>query len=145
MAVIAFLLGRIVFGILSVMTIWRWGVLATVLAAEVTVAWLIRCQRQQVVQVWTRAYQAIASWANKITLPVAVTDMWVKVRGRVPSAPSGGWLLNMAPNLAIGVAGTAVLLAPLATYVLVSFLLWLVLLAVMALVVVTVVRYMRTN
>ena len=143
--IVGFLLGRIVFGVLSVIPVWRWGVMGTVLAIELALAWLAKHRAQQVTDAWDKVRRAAGSWTSKIALPTAMTGIWSKVQGWLPSAPQGGWLAGLGMTAAIGVAGTATLLSPFITHVVFSLLLWLIVLAIVALVVMTLVRYVRTH
>jgi len=143
-AAVSFIVGQLVFGTMGLRTAWGWGVLATVLVAEAAVGWLVKFQSPRLAQAWGvtqgTAQKAIGPLAGKVTTPSQLSSVWSKLQGELPAALSG-----MTITTAIGVAGTLVWLAPLATQVVLSLLLVLGCLAAVAVAIGVAVWYARKH
>jgi serine/threonine protein kinase len=142
-AIAGFVVGYIVFSGIGLMAAWSWGVLATVLAFELAVGWLAKFQSARLSKALGSVRRAANSALSKVNLPPSMTNMWVRVRTRLPGGPTGGWLSGLTLTAGVGVAGTLILLAPLATQVVFSLLLVLGGLAVVAVIVGAIVWYVR--
>jgi hypothetical protein len=148
-AVAGLILGVMVFGVMGLTRAWSWGVMGTVLACEIATGWLVKFQAAKVTKAMGAAQEAAGkaaqSVAGRVTVPSPVTNVWGQLKQRLPGGPSGGWLSDLTLATAIGVAGTLVLLAPLAAQVAFSMLLVLGCLAVIAVAIGLVVWYVRTH
>jgi hypothetical protein len=125
-ALLGFVLGRVVFSFWTGSMARGWGTLVTVLAVEVAAGWVIQTRSPRLAQVWstvrgaaTQAGGPLAAkvaqpLAARVTLPDWLTNAWGKVRGWLPVMSSGGWFTGLTLTTAVGVAGTLVLLTPLA-------------------------------
>jgi hypothetical protein len=144
-AVLGFIVGRIVFGILHIPVVWRWGVMGVVLAAEGVLAWWATTRTQALLQRWDKVWAKLSAAASKLTWPDFVTNVWSKLESKLLAAPASGWLGALTLTTLIAVAGTMTLLAPQLTYIVVALLPWVVSIVILLLVVAAVGQGQKTN